>query len=109
MRMGQGPGLPNTTLGQKQGSPSTTLTVAQMPAHSHTLNGTSSGPNAASPNNGLLPTFPNQQIYAPNASPNAEMAPSIGPTGGGIAFTQYQPTLALTYCIATSGIFPSRN
>ncbi|WP_233081719.1 phage tail protein [Rheinheimera soli] len=30
---GQGPGLPVTSLGQKAGTPSTTLTVAQLPQH----------------------------------------------------------------------------
>ncbi|MFB2831827.1 phage tail protein [Aeromonas jandaei] len=33
--LGQGPGLSDTTMGQKGGGNSTTLTIAQMPSHTH--------------------------------------------------------------------------
>jgi len=108
--VGQGPGLPNTPQGQKQGEPSTTLTIGQMPSHNHALLGTSSGPAAASPANALLPTFTGQQVYATGAAPDAPMeGNAIGDTGGNQSFPQYQPTLTLTYCVAVEGIFPSRN
>jgi len=110
INVGQGSGLPLTTLGEKQGAPSTTLTVAQLPAHTHQLNGTSSRPNADGPLDGLLPTFPSLEIYATGAAANTPMEGSaIGVTGTNQAFSQYQPTLVVNYCIAVQGIFPSRN
>src|SRR5262249_3659539 len=36
MHWGNGPGGFNTTIGQVQGSPTVTLTTAQIPAHNHT-------------------------------------------------------------------------
>jgi microcystin-dependent protein len=36
---GQGPGLTNRVLGEKDGQETTTMTVSQMPAHNHTLPG----------------------------------------------------------------------
>ncbi|MDE2463523.1 MAG: tail fiber protein, partial [Alphaproteobacteria bacterium] len=38
LSMGQGPGLQNYTAGQKAGSEMVTLTIPNIPAHSHTLN-----------------------------------------------------------------------
>src|ERR1044071_219623 len=37
--IGQGPGLTNVTLGQKFGGETNTLTVANLPAHSHSITG----------------------------------------------------------------------
>lgn len=73
---GQGPGLSNWNVGQMRGSATTTLTINNMPAHSHGF-----------------------------ANPNSP----TGSTGGGQAFSNFQPTLASTFWIATEGIFPSRN
>jgi len=48
---------------------------------------------------------------APEAGvPDSVMIPSsISPTGGSQAHENMQPYLALNFCIALQGIFPSRN
>lgn len=108
--VGQGPGLPNTPQGQVQGAPNTTLTVAQLPAHRHSLLATSEAPSDPSPANARLATFNGQNVYATGAPANTPMqGNAIGNAGGSQPFSQYQPTLTLNYCIAIEGIFPSRN
>jgi microcystin-dependent protein len=48
-------------------------------------------------------------VYAPPASLTAVNAGSVTSTGGSQAHLNMQPFLALTFCIALQGIFPSPN
>jgi microcystin-dependent protein len=97
-----------------------TLNQAQMPMHNHGLMGTTAAATSATPASNLMlaaangsdPTSGdavNVQIYGP--TPGAAMlAPqSINPAGGSLPFNIMQPFLVINYCIATSGIYPSRN
>ena len=51
---GQGNGLTNVALGEAAGAEKITLTVAQMPQHSHTLNGAGNDANASDPTNAVM-------------------------------------------------------
>src|SRR5215467_14403283 len=53
MHPGQGPGLSLHDLGEASGTETETLTVAQIPAHSHALKA-STGASSSSPSNALL-------------------------------------------------------
>jgi len=102
--------LPPNVLGEIGGSPSTTLTISQLPAHTHQLYGTASAPSQPSPGNGMLGTFPaGQNIYASGPANAAMSAAAIGSTGNNLPVSLYQPYLVLRYCVAMAGIFPSRN
>ena len=73
----------------------------------HDVPGTSDNPT-----NGLMADFPDSQnIYAPGPA-DVSMNPSaivVGNTGGNIPVNNMQPFLAVTTCIATVGIYPSRS
>jgi microcystin-dependent protein len=108
---GQASGGAGQPFGAQYGTPTTTLTVGQMPAHTHQLFATSQGEGSNSPAGALLPTFPTaQHIYALSGSPaNTPMASSsIGPTGGNQPVSIQSPALSLNWCVATVGIYPSR-
>jgi microcystin-dependent protein len=113
---GQGPGLSSYSLGQAAGTESTTLTVANMPAHNHgvTLKAEAAAGTSANPTNNLLAVSVNQdRIYAAS-DPNVEIAmhpDSIAQNnvGGNQPFNNVQPYLAINYIICLFGIFPSRN
>ena len=121
MGAGQGPGLSNYRLGQKAGQQTTTLTAAQIPAHTHaattetTLHGSNAVGNTADPTNARLASDPAVNLYstaAPNASMNAASLTStttVAATGGGAAFDNTQPTLVSNYVVCLVGIYPSRN
>ena len=114
---GQGLGLPPYTIGEVFGTTSTTLTLTQMPAHTHPLtvqlNATNAADTQTSPSGNLLANGP--RTYATTGSPaNTPMAAgavsgTLGPTGGNQPFSIQNPGLALTWCVATVGIYPSRN
>lgn len=115
---GQGPGLPDRTVGEVYGTETTTLAANQMPTHSHTasttvaLRASSAQADSASPMGNVLANSRTSRIYS-TAAANVAMAadalgaaPTVAPTGGGQPFNNVQPTLALTACIALQGIFP---
>ena len=106
---GQGPGLSNYNLGDKVGAETVTLTVNQIPAHSHTVNASANKGNHASPI-GNYPASDAAGVTAEyNATPTGVMnAGVISPVGGGQPFENRQPTLTLNWIIAMQGIFPAR-
>lgn len=107
---GTGPGLSNVVWGEESGSPTTTLAVANLPAHNHPLNAKTGVGNAAAPTGHLLAASDQRNSQYTNAVADTTLtATAVGNTGSGTAFTNMQPYLGSNFCIATQGIFPSRN
>ncbi|MBC3788354.1 phage tail protein [Spirosoma utsteinense] len=107
---GQGPGLPNFTLGQLAGTTSVTLNSSNMPIHNHSLVAVTETGNVASPQNAFLAaTGALDPEYRASGS-NVAMAPqSIGNAGSSQPFSIMPPYLTINYLIALEGIYPSRN
>lgn len=102
---GQGPGLSNRALGAKGGSEEYTLGVADLPEHSHDLAiapaiGTSPSPVGAAP----AISAAEDNIYG--AAGAASWATAN--VGGNRAINNMQPFLAISYLIATVGLYPSQ-
>ena len=96
-------------LAETGGAEEITLTVSQIPAHSHPFLASNDTATAPAPN-GSLPgsTNVNKKIYAAANSPVTPMAPlSIGPTGGSQPHTNFQPYLCINFIISLFGLFPS--
>jgi microcystin-dependent protein len=94
------------TLGEKGGEQAHTLSVAELPTHTHVLNGTNTDGSQAIPIGNLLARSATQ-LYAPATNLQAMNAGSVGNTGGSQAHLNMQPFLILSFCIALQGIFPS--
>ena len=95
--------------GERGGEPAHTLSISELPTHPHTLNGTASHGTQVVPAGALLArTAPANPYEAPNRL-DAMNAASIANTGGSQAHMNMQPYLAVTFCIALQGIFPSQN
>jgi len=107
---GMGPGQPPLQQGAVVGAESVTLTTDQMPAHSHSFHASSQGPDSPSPAGGGFATYPPASVaYAAAGTSDVEMNPAVvQPAGGNTPFSVHQPYLALTWCVAASGVFPSR-
>ncbi len=113
---GQGPGLPNVTLGELAGSQTATLTVNNMPAHNHQVTGNIT-PIAAT--DGALGSDPSGKVTGPGnfytaPGDNANMAPiavniASSISGGSQPFSIMPPYLGMNYIICLFGIFPSRD
>lgn len=106
------------------GAESVALTEAQMPAHTHQMNGYASAADVGNVSGaayatiglgtvGPQPATPATPYGPPPSGPNSgalvAMAPNqITPTGAGAAHNNMQPSLVARYYIATEGLYPVR-
>ncbi|MNJ59398.1 hypothetical protein D3C77_550810 [compost metagenome] len=79
-----------------------------MPQHTHQIQASSSEANEISPLNNVWATTTTNNYGQPGASQYMNTG-SISVTGNSQPHPNMQPYLALRFCIATMGIFPSRN
>lgn len=117
MHWGNGPGGFNTIIGQPQGTSTVTLTANQIPQHTHTMTCAGTVPGGgiertAGPtlNSYLGPSSPDALYKTAPTTFDAPFAPTtLSAVGGSQPHENRQPYLAVNFCIALSGIFPSRN
>lgn len=97
------------SMGQVAGSPSVTLTQAQMPVHTHPAQGsTNASGTGPDPAGALL--APVNGAYNSAGGPQTPLeATSVTNVGGGQPHENMQPYLTLAYCIALKGFYPSPN
>ena len=117
LQFGQGPGLSSYALGQAAGTESVTITINEMPSHAHAYTipafagaeGNASTP-AANALLGDVQTPAATKIYRTGVQPDTQMTGGNTSILGGNQPTEIMnPYLALNFCIALEGIFPSRN
>jgi microcystin-dependent protein len=97
------------TLGERGGEQAHTISLNEMPHHTHFAQATSANATSDSPaNNVVLGTAALELYRDPTAL--AAMDPGVvGSVGGSQPHLNMQPYLTLNYCIALQGIFPSPN
>ena len=99
--------------GMRAGEASHTLTSAEMPAHSHAVQASDIVGTSNIPGNTLGLARRTAEIYhAPTnlvALSVFPAGPTVSNSGGNQAHTNLQPFLVMNFCVATVGIFPSRN
>jgi microcystin-dependent protein len=105
-------------LGEKWGSPVSTLAMSNIPAHKH--NGainlslgasTAAGLNASAENNNIGSGIANSfstNSNTPMAKP-LSMQATVGTAGSGKPFNILSPSLVLNFVICLKGVFPRRN
>jgi microcystin-dependent protein len=93
-------------LAETGGAEEITLTVSQIPAHTHTFMAVTNTPSTTNPQNALL-AQPTASIYNAGTAP-VNMAPkAITPVGGSQPHTNFQPYLCIDFIISLFGLFPS--
>ena len=98
------------TLGERGGEQAHTLSPAELPTHTHTLQASTTAAAATNPTGNVLA---GADIYAPPpqspTNPVSMQPASVTNVGGSQAHLNMQPFLTLSFCIALEGIFPSAN
>lgn len=113
---GQGAGLSSYVMGQVGGNANVTLSLNQLPSHGHTFNATKTNASAAT----LSGNIPAKSIvgspaifYATQGTPPLVFVPMAAgactTVGSSQAHSNLMPSLTINFCIALTGIFPSRN
>jgi microcystin-dependent protein len=106
---GTGPGLSPRRLGSKGGAEKETVTVNQLPSHTHPWRAFSGNASNNQPNDAALAT-PIGDIYRDDNSLLSNMnAGAVRNVGGSQAHTNVMPFLCIHFIIALFGIYPSRN
>ena len=109
---GQGSGLPNYPIGQRSGAESVTLNTNNLPSHNHdvVIGVTEEDGNTNEANGNILAKAANNNFSTGSPTSGQELdGVTTSNTGNSQTFSNMQPYLAINFCIALTGIFPSRN
>jgi microcystin-dependent protein len=93
-------------LAETGGAEEVTLTVQQIPAHSHALLASNQAATERNPN-GLVLAQALSQIYINDTPATNLAATAVAPVGGNQPHTNFQPYLCIDFIISLFGIFPS--
>ena len=97
-------------LGALGGEVAHLLTANEVVSNSHSLQATTEGQNQTVPTGNLLATTSgNTTIYSKTNPNQTQLINSSVSMVGGQPHENRSPFLVMTWCIATVGIFPSRN
>lgn len=100
---------PSVQIGQSAGVENVTLSQSNMPAHSHTLNGSSARATSPDPTGRTFAVRRSTLGYAPASDGSTAAPAAVATAGGSQPHPNLQPYTAINFVIALSGIFPSRN
>lgn len=94
-------------LGQRGGEEAHTLTISEMPEHTHQMRASADSPTVAPPTNNFFSSNTGFTPYGSTA--DVTMSPTcISNVGGSQAHENRSPFLILNFCIALQGVFPSQ-
>ena len=99
-------GVNNLVLAEAAGVEEVTLTVNQLPSHTHPALGTTAAATQVSPGGAMFAQSSNQ-IYS-FLSPVQISPQAITPVGGSQPHTNLQPYLCISFIISLFGIFPQQ-
>lgn len=94
-----------SALGLAGGAENVTLTVNQLPSHSHPISVQSGSGTASSPQGGVFAQS-TEPLFA--ASANNTSAPMLTATGSNQSHPNLMPYISLNYIICLLGIYPSQ-
>ena len=97
-------------LAETGGVEQVTLTVAQIPAHTHPLLATGNFADKPSPQGNVAAALGVPNVFAYGTDqPTTPVSPaSVSSTGGSQPHTNFQPYLCVDFIISLFGIFPSQ-
>lgn len=107
---GSGPGLSLRRLGEKGGAEDVTLTVNQIPAHTHAANAQGTPGDSGDPKNRHWAASSGSPAAYANGPADTDMGQGIlANAGGSQSHTNMMPFRCINFIIALFGIYPSRS
>lgn len=116
--LGAGPGLAPYGMGQQGGTQTINLQNEHLPQHTHAITGTvtmmatAAAGDTNTPSNAYPATLADTELYSTTSDNsllgNMQYNLAVASTGNSTPVSIIQPVLTLTYIIALSGVFPSR-
>lgn len=97
------------TQGESGGAQAVTLTLQQLPTHTHNVNASSAVGNQANPKGNFWAQDDAAAVLYRNAGTDLMNGAAIASVGGSQAHNNMAPYLVISFCIALQGIYPSRN
>ena len=96
------------TLAETGGVETVTLTVSQIPAHSHPYLASTNIAQQQPPTSSVLAQSTLAQMYIQDTADQQLATNAIGSTGGSQPHNNFQPYLCVDFIISLFGIFPSQ-
>lgn len=106
---------PPVQIGQSAGVENVTLLSTNLPAHGHAVNAATAAGSSRVPTGRMYATSTNSNgaaipVYGPSTGTLVPMNPqTVSPAGGNQPHANLQPYTTINFCIALSGVYPSRN
>lgn len=97
------------TLGERGGEQAHTLSLAEIPTHSHVAQASAAAGTQNVPANNMMLSQRAAEIYRPPSNLAPMVAGTLTNVGGSQAHPNMQPFLTINFSIALTGIFPSQN
>ncbi|HXD11429.1 MAG TPA: tail fiber protein [Anaerolineales bacterium] len=94
------------TLGERGGEQAHTLSISEIPTHTHVVKGSSDNGAQPIPTSAMALGSVNN-LYTNPTGLTSFLPATISNVGGSQAHLNLQPFLTLNFCIALQGIFPS--
>ena len=108
MHFGTGPDGVTYQQAEQGGVESVTLTVQQIPVHTHQMVGSTNTATASVPTSNVIGKSTAIDIFI-NAQPTTPLnAQAVTPVGGSQPHDNMQPFLCINYIISLFGLFPSQ-
>ncbi|SMH55355.1 phage tail protein [Mesorhizobium australicum] len=106
---GTGPGLSTYVIGQMGGTESITLTVGNLPPHSHQVLATNNFADKAGPGGKYLASGNAGQFWYSESAANRIMKTEmLGLTGNNLPVEVQDPYLTMRACVSLYGLWPSQ-
>ena len=107
IHLGAGPDGTTYQIGEMAGTEQETLTVQQLPTHTHPLTASSNAAQESAPGGNVLAQSTVADMFIQDSPDGALAASSVQPAGGSQPHENTQPFLCINFIISLFGVFPS--
>jgi microcystin-dependent protein len=108
MHFGTGPDGTTYQIGEMAGTEQETLTVQQIPNHTHPLTASGSTGTELNPGSNVVANGQGAKLYIEDVAGSAMNSQVVQPAGGSQPHENTQPFLCINFIISLFGVFPSQ-